>query len=113
MILTIFPCRDLPGKPETTILVSGDLLTVDGTPYDLSPIPEGGQATAHGDHPFTGPIRRIGGVLHAPVRAMLGDDADLNQPECWVIEVGDGPVKMPFLRREKPPAHRKSEEAKG
>lgn len=39
MKLTLSPVRGLPGAPETTLSVAGDVLTVDGTPYDLSPIP--------------------------------------------------------------------------
>lgn len=43
---------------DTTVSVSGLVVTVDGTPYDLSVIPEGGQAEAEDDGPFIGIVTR-------------------------------------------------------
>lgn len=105
MILTLSPFRGLPGQPETTLAVAGDILTVDGFAFDLSPIPEGAEATATGEHPFVGPIRRIGGVIHAALRVRLGDNAASHQPVApghWSLAVGDGPVDLPVLRKPQP-----------
>jgi len=102
MILIFTPQR---GPRETALSVAGDVLTVDGTAFNLSAIPEGGQATATGAHPFTGPIRREGGVIHAPVRVWLGDDAEPNQPADpahWTVTASDGPVTLPAIRKPKP-----------
>jgi hypothetical protein len=101
MNLTISPAAGLPGQPETTASVSGDVLTVDGTPYDLSAVPEGGEAIPAGDHPFIGAITRSGGEIAAHIRGVYGDDAERSQPTDpahWVLIVSDGPVPMPFVK---------------
>lgn len=102
MKLTLTPQHGLPGQPEMTITVTGDTITVDGVAYDLSPVPEGGEATPQGDHPFVGPIRRIGGMIHATVVVRLADDAAPDQPvdpAHWTV-AADGPVTIPAIRRE-------------
>jgi hypothetical protein len=97
MILTLSPISAF--RPETTIFVLGDVLTVDGIPYDLSPVPEGGEGWPEGDHPFVGPIRRDGGAIHATVRVFLGPTAAPDQPDSpWTVEAGDGPVAIPCAR---------------
>ena len=103
MHLTLSPQRGLPGQTETTIAVSGDTLTVDGTPYDLSPVPEGGEGEWD-DSPIIGKITRQGGTLHVTVRVVLGDGAESNQsadPSHWVIENASGDVAIPALRKAK------------
>jgi hypothetical protein len=101
MILILSPSRGLPGHPETALSVAGDVLTVDGIAFDLAQVPEGGEATASGEHPFAGPIRRQGGVLQVPVRVLLDDSAAPHQPADpahWTIRAGDGAVTLPALR---------------
>lgn len=102
MTLTLIPQWS---RPEGAIAVAGDVLTVNATAYDLSPIPEGGEAEvalAPGqEHVLIGPIRRIGGVIHATVIAHLGPDAAEDQPGApWVVTAEDGPVVVPYLVRE-------------
>ena len=103
MKLTLSPIRGLPGQAEPTLHVAGDVLTIDGTPYDLSPVPEGGEGEWP-DSPIIGKITRQGGTLHATVRVALGDDAESNQPtdpSHWVIENASGDVAIPALRKTK------------
>lgn len=103
MRLTISPIAGLPGASETAASVAGDVLTVDGIPYDLSAIPEGGEATPEGDHPFIGTITRTGGEIHAAIQWVRGDDAAPLQPTDpahWRVTVTGGAVpslvaKMP------------------
>jgi hypothetical protein len=100
MILTLIPQRSLPGQPETTIQVAGDVLTVDGIAYDLSAIPEGGEGIPEGDHPFAGPISREDGVLHASVIVRLDDAAEFDQPDSpWTVLAFDGAVAIPAARK--------------
>lgn len=101
MLLTLSPISSL-SAPTSTLSVAGDVLSVDGTPYDLSPIPEGGEGTAPPDWPFVGPIRRIDGVIHATLRITLGPDCAAHQPADpahWVIEAAGGPVIIPAIRK--------------
>ena len=99
MKLTLSPQVGLPSQPETTIDVSGDIITIDGTPYDLSPVPEGGEATAE-DSPFVGKITRVGGVIHCTVLARIGDTAASDQPDSpWIIENAEGDVEIPAARK--------------
>ena len=42
----------------TTVFIDGLVLTIDGEPIDLSVIPEGGQAEAEDDSPFSGIVTR-------------------------------------------------------
>jgi hypothetical protein len=100
MILTLIPQRGLPGQLETTIHVTGDVLTVDGIAYDLSAIPEGGEGIPEGEHPFAGPISREDGVLHASVIVRLDDTAAFDQPDSpWTVIAIDGPVAIPAARK--------------
>ena len=105
MHLVLSPVRGLPGQAETTLSVSGDVLTCDGVAFDLAAVPEGGSATPLGDaHPFLGPITRVGGTIHATIRVFLGDDALPEQPRCphlWTLDAADGPVGLPVLRSPK------------
>ena len=105
MKLSISPVAGLPGAPETTASVSGDALTVDGIAYDLSAVPEGGEAIPEGDHPFIGTITRTNGEIHAAIRWIYGDDADPHQPTDpahWVVTVADRPVPSPVVKTPAP-----------
>ena len=100
MKLTLSPQVGLPGQPETTIHVSGDTITIDGTPYDLSPVPEGGEATAD-DSPFIGKITRQNGVIHCTLLARLGYTAVDDQGKApWIIENASGDITIPAIRKE-------------
>lgn len=104
MHLTLSPQTGLPGQAETTLHVAGDVLTIDGTAYDLSPVPEGGSGEWEGG-PFAGRIHRIGGVIHATLRVTLGPDAADDQPpewDHWTIPNAQGDVSLPALRKPEP-----------
>lgn len=106
MKLAISPVAGLPGANEATASVAGDVLTVDGIAYDLSAVPEGGEATPEGgDHPFVGTITRQAGEIVAAIRWTYGDDADRDQPNDpahWSLTVADGPVPSPIVKTEQP-----------
>lgn len=99
MHLTLSPQAGLPGQPETLIHVAGDVITIDGTPYDLSAVPEGGEGWPD-EGPFIGPITRTDGIIHATIIARLGDTAAPEQGGPWVIEGAQGDVTIPAARIE-------------
>lgn len=99
MHLTLHPQQGLPGQPEMTIHVAGDVIMIDGTVHDLSAVPESGEGWPEGESPLLGPITRQNGVLHVHFVARLGDDAAPEQGGPWVIENALGDVTIPAMRR--------------
>ncbi|MCC5965679.1 MAG: hypothetical protein JJU24_06035, partial [Natronohydrobacter sp.] len=87
--------QGLPGQAEMTLHVAGDVLTIDGTPHDLSAVPEGGEGWHEGESPFLGPITRQGGIIHCTIIARLGDTAAPDQGGPWVIEDAEGAIEIP------------------
>ena len=102
MHLTLSPQRGLPGQSQMTIHVAGDTITIDGMPYDLGAVPEGGEGWPDGESPFIAPIRRIDGVIHVQIIARLGDTAARDQGGPWVIENASGDVLIPASHNAEP-----------
>ena len=94
-------CAGLPGKPETSANVDGDVITVNGKKYDLSNVPDGGIAEPTGDHPFVGVITRTGGAISCTlVWGYDGSTAVPDQPKPAMAKVTNGPVPDPVARME-------------
>ncbi len=104
MQIELKPIAGLPGQPETEITVAGDTITVDGVAYDLSAVPEGGEATPEGDHPFHGTITRVGGVIVCAVRctydASISEPNQPTDPAHWSLTAASGPVAFPVIRKQ-------------
>lgn len=71
---------------ETQISVNGDLLTVDGTTYDLSPIPEGGVVEA--GTPALGKIKRVEGMIHITLLYKY------NSKDCTLAQRFPAPIEL-------------------
>lgn len=100
MKLQLSPCQGLPGQAETAISVAGDVLTVDGTAYNLASVPDGGEGWPS-EGPFVGPVRRVSGVIECGVIVVLGDDAEpvqSDEPADWLVNVASGAVTIPAAR---------------
>lgn len=114
MHIEIVPVAAAPGNSETVLDVAGDTLIYDGISYDLSAVPEGGEATPEGEHPFIGTITRIDGVIHARVRALYdAATAEPHQPDDmahWTIPDAEGPVSLPVVRLAEPAENPEEEE---
>jgi hypothetical protein len=95
MNITLFPQRS---DAALNISKSGDLLTINGTDYDFSVIPDGASLPASAvDCPFLiGNIERISGVLHltliAPHGANPSNAAAFPSP---LINPVDGVLELP------------------
>tara|TARA_R100001230_G_C5675849_1_gene181489 strand:- start:816 stop:1154 length:339 start_codon:yes stop_codon:yes gene_type:complete len=104
MKLTLHMQAGLPGDSETAASVSGDTLTVNGVAYDLSPVPEGGEATPEGESPFVGAITRTNGEIHAAILWRYDSaTAEPDQPPVHpVVTITSGDVPDPVLRKPEP-----------
>ena len=100
MHLTLTPQQGLPGQPEMTIHVVGDVITIDGTPYDLGAVPEGGEGWPEDETPFRGAIQRFDGVIHATIAFRLGQTSASIQDGPWIINDASGDVAIPAKRNQ-------------
>ena len=87
---------------DTTISVSGLVITIDGTDYDLSVIPDGGDADPAEGEPFIGKLTRdkVTVLYHYDSRT-----AEPNQsPDIadYTFTVTSGPVPDPIVRKPEP-----------
>lgn len=116
MKITISPCAGIAGETETAIYVTGDTLYYDGTAFDFSDVPEGGEVNPDGDHPFIGPITRKRGEIHCTVHARFdpatAEHEQPRDPAHWVDVVDEGPVCLRVVRKNNNPAAEKWAEAR-
>ena len=89
-----------PQRRDDTLAISkqGDTLTINGTAFDFSVIPDGATLPASAvDCPFiTGDIERINGVLHLTLLLPTGQNASqaANFP-VPIINPADGNLELP------------------
>lgn len=96
-MLIILP--PIASNKTTAVSVNGLTVTVDGTDYDLSVIPEGGQAEADENGPFIGTVTRESVTIRYEYDSQL---AEPNQSTDWgdyTFEVASGAVPCPIKWR--------------
>lgn len=78
---------------ETTVSIIGTVLTVNGTAYNLSELPD--EATAQ--HPELGKVTRRGDEYECSIRMGHGPNApyETRFPEPIVLENHNGPIELP------------------
>ena len=106
MKITCIPVAGLPGQSDTSASVNGDVITVNGTAYDLSAIPEGGFADPVGSsHPFVGRIKRTNGEIHLQMKWRYSTvTAQPDQPRALAeLVVNNGEVPDPIMRKPSEP----------
>ena len=86
----------LASDHTTLVSINGLVVTVDGTDYDLSSIPEGGSAEADENSPFTGTVTREQVTVKYHYDMLK---AEPNQSTDWSdytfnIELGDVPCPI-------------------
>lgn len=96
MHVTLSPVR----MDETlTASCAGDVLTLNGQPFDFTQLPEGATlpAEAIDSEWITGPVSRIDGVLHLTLRLPHGPNPSQAVAFPEPIHVTkDGPIDLPF-----------------
>lgn len=100
MKITLQPVSVPYLETPTAISINGLTLSYNGTDYDLSVIPEGGEATAPDDSIFIGIVTRDAVTVRYPYdqsKAALHQPSD---PAAYVFEVTDGPVPDPIVWRD-------------
>ena len=94
MIIKLSP---LASDHTTSVSVNGLVVTVDGTEYDLSIIPEGGQAEADEDSPFIGTVTREQVTIKYHYESIK---AEPNQSTDWAdytFDIESGEVPCPIV----------------
>ena len=88
---------------KTTIVsVIGLTVTVDGTEYDLSIIPEGGQAEASEDSPFIGTVTRESVTIRYEYDSSKAEPSQSNNWDDYTFEVTGGEVPCPIKWKPEP-----------
>jgi hypothetical protein len=93
MILTFIPAR----AGRLVVEVAGDMLVLNGEPFDLSPLGEGEELPGHatGSPWFQRSIAREGGVIRATLVCPFGDPPpDWRHDGPWTVRAEDGPVTL-------------------
>jgi len=83
----------------TTVSVSGLIITIDGTPIDLSVIPEGGYAEPDEDSPFIGNVTRDEVTVRYHYESAKAEPDQSKDWADYTFEVTDGPVPCPIKWR--------------
>ena len=86
----------------TTVSISGLVLTIDGTDYDLSIIPEGGQAEASDGSPFIGTVTRDSVTIRYEYDSAKAEPDQSTNWDDYTFEVVDGEVPCPIKWKPEP-----------
>lgn len=86
----------IASNKTTTVSVSGLTVTVDGTDYDLSVIPEGGQAEADENSPFIGTVTREQVTIRYEYDSQLAEPNQSTDLDDYTFDVTLGDVPCPI-----------------
>jgi hypothetical protein len=82
----------------TTVALDGLTLIIDGTEYDLSQIPPGGDAALE-DSPFQGRVSRESCTILYHYDAALAHPVQSANPADYVVQIESGVVPSPIVWR--------------
>lgn len=99
MIIKLSP---VASNKTTSVSVSGLVLTVDGTDYDLSVIPEGGQAEASEDSPFIGTVTRDSITIRYEYDLQKAEPDQSTDWNDYTFELAGGEVPCPIKWKPEP-----------
>lgn len=86
----------------TTVSINGLVLAIDGTEYDLSIIPEGGQADASEDSPFIGTVTRESVTIRYEYDSTKAEPDQSTNWADYTFEVVKGEVPCPIKWKPEP-----------
>ena len=86
----------IASNKTTTVSLIGLVLTIDGTEYDLSIIPEGGQAEASEGSPFIGTVTRDSVTIRYEYDSMKAEPDQSTNWADYTFEVVQGEVPCPI-----------------
>jgi len=86
----------------TSVSVSGLVLTIDGAEYDLSTIPEGGQAEAAESSPFIGTVTRDSVTIRYEYDSSKAAPDQSTNWDDYTFDVVDGEVPCPIRWKPEP-----------
>lgn len=86
----------------TSISANGLVLTIDGTEYDLSIIPEGGQAEASEDSPFIGTVTRDSVTIRYEYDSSKAEPDQSPDWDDYTFGVVEGEVPCPIKWKPEP-----------
>jgi len=87
---------------DTTVSIDGLTVTVDGIAHDLSVIPEGGQAEAEGDGPFSGIVTRDEVTIKYFYDSSTAEPNQSPDIADYTFDITSGPVPDPIVRKPAP-----------
>lgn len=93
MIIKLSP---VASNKTTTVSVRGLVLTIDGTEYNLSIIPEGGQAEASEDSPFIGTVTRESVTIRYEYDSSKAEPDQSPDWDDYTFDVVEGEVMCPI-----------------
>lgn len=94
MRILFSPERSAAEPEELTIRKAGEVLTINGAPYDFSPLQNGNAVPA--GRPFASDPKRVDGILE--INLVLPIGADPSEAQAFpkpINNVQDGNVKVP------------------
>ncbi len=98
MKITLSPIVKQEQTTPPTLSLSGLTLTINSSEYDLSVIPEGGQAEA--DLPFIGIVTREEVTIQYPYSTDIYEPNQSTNPDDYIIELKDGEkLACPLIKR--------------
>lgn len=86
----------------TPVSVNDLVITIDGTDYDLSVIPEGGQAEASEDSPFIGTVTRDSVTIRYEYDSMKAEPSQSTNWDDYTFDVVGGEVPCPIRWKPEP-----------
>ena len=101
MIIKLSP---IASDHTTSVSVNGLIITVDGTDYDFSQIPEGGSADVDENSPFTGTVTREQVTVKYHYESIKAEPNQSTDWDDYIFDIESGDVPCPIKWKPEPVA---------